>query len=171
MDAVVQDLAALDDHDLLAGGVADGVEEARAGARRWARLVEFHRRREAEARARGAVTRQAALTPRAETVTEVSALWGLAEQRVRHELNVALFLTQYFPELWALCQAGQLDGYRATVVADQVRHALSDPVLIRVLAARLTDFLHQHLSAAHGLDGVPSGGRLHAQAAAQQAVL
>ena len=30
---------------------------------------EFHRRREAEARARGAVTRQAALTPRAETVT------------------------------------------------------------------------------------------------------
>jgi hypothetical protein len=102
MDAVVEDLSGVDDHDLLAGGVVDGVEEARAGARRWARLVELHRRREAEARARGAVTRQATLTPRAETVTEVSALWGLAEQRVRHELNVALFREQYFPEAWAM---------------------------------------------------------------------
>ena len=155
MDAAVEDLAGLGDHDLLAGGVADGVEEARAGARRWARLVEFHRRREAEARARGALGRQAVLTPRAETVTEVSALWGLAEPRVRHELNVALFLEQYFPDAWALCQAGQLDGYRATLVADHVRHAVSDPVLIRTLAARITDYLRQHLTTGRGA-GVPT---------------
>ncbi len=155
MDAAVEDLTELDDHDLLAGGVAEGVAEARAGARRWARLFEFHRRREAEARARGAVAREGTLTPRAETVTEVSALWGLAEQRVRHQLNVALFLAQYFPEAWALCQAGQLDCYRASVVADHVRHAVSDPVQIRLLAARITDFLRRHLSAAHGVDGVP----------------
>jgi AraC-like DNA-binding protein len=101
------------------------------------------------------VTRQATLTPRAETVTEVSALWGLAEQRVRHELNVALFREQYFPEAWAMCLTGQLDCYRASVVADHVRHAVSDPVQIRMLAARITDFLCEHLSAAHGLDEVP----------------
>jgi len=62
MDAAVEDLTELDDHDLLAGGVADGVTEARAGARRWARLVALHRRREAEARARGAVARQGRLS-------------------------------------------------------------------------------------------------------------
>ena len=44
MDHDETDLATLDDHDLLAGGVADGVVAARADARRWARLVEFHRR-------------------------------------------------------------------------------------------------------------------------------
>ena len=74
---------------------------------------------------------------------------------MRHELNVALFLEQYFPEAWALCRAGQLDCYRASVVADQVRHAVSDPVQIRLLAARITDFLRRHLNATHGVDGLP----------------
>lgn len=32
MDAVVEDLVGLDDHDLLAGGVTDGVAEARSSA-------------------------------------------------------------------------------------------------------------------------------------------
>jgi hypothetical protein len=37
------DLTDVDDRALLAGGVADAVLEAQANARRWARLVEFHR--------------------------------------------------------------------------------------------------------------------------------
>jgi hypothetical protein len=36
--------AVLSDHDLLLGGIVDLVEENRANARRWARLVEIHRR-------------------------------------------------------------------------------------------------------------------------------
>ncbi|MFC4785964.1 hypothetical protein ACT8ZV_15915 [Nocardioides sp. MAHUQ-72] len=150
------DLAELSDHDLLAGGVADGVAEARANAARWGRLVEFHSRREADYQARTALSPRFTLTPRADTVTEVSALWGLSEPRVRHELNVALFLHQYFAEVWALCAAGQLDGYRATLLADAVRHAVTDPLQLRILAPRLTGFLHKHLSDAHGLEGVPA---------------
>ena len=88
-------LGMLDDHDLLAGGVA--------GARRWARLVEFHRRREADYARRHEISPHFTMTPRAQTVSEVSALWGLSEARVRHELNVALFLEQFLPGVWALC--------------------------------------------------------------------
>lgn len=149
------DLLAADDRDLLAGGVADGVEEARAAARRWARLVEFHRRRESDYRAREAVSPHFTLTPRQETVVEVSALWGLGEGRVRHELNVALFLSTYFGRVWELCMSGQLDPYRASVIADNVRHAVTDPVQLVQLAGRLAAFLERHLSDAHGLPGVP----------------
>lgn len=154
--ASMDDLTGLDDHDLLAGGVADRVAETRAQARRWARLVEFHRRREAEARAGGAVGRRAILTPRAETVTEVCALWGLTEKQARHDLNVAIFLERYFPEAWAWCLEGRLDCFRATMVADHVRHAVSDPVLIKVLASRLTDYLRKALDDSHGVEGLSS---------------
>lgn len=156
MDPALELLTQLDDHDLLAGGVADGVAEARAGAQRWARLVAFHRRRELDHRARHAVSPHFTLTPRAETVTEVSALWGLSEARVRHELNVALFLEQSLPGVWALCSTGQLDCYRASVIADHVRHATTDPVVVHELAGRLQRFLERHLSDAHGLVGVPA---------------
>ncbi|GAB3792875.1 HNH endonuclease signature motif containing protein [Nocardioides ungokensis] len=149
------DLMQMDDHDLLAGGVADGVAEARAGWQRWARLVEFHRRREADCRLRHEISPSFTLTPRAQTVSEVSALWGLSESRVRHELNVALFLEQYFPEVWELSRNGQLDCYRAGLIADNARHALDDPVLLHVLARRVQAFLERHLSDAHGLPGIP----------------
>ena len=154
MDPVV-DLAGIDDHDLLAGGVADGVAEARASGRRWARLVEFHRRRESDFRARQAVSGHHTLTPRQETAVEVAELWGLPEKRVRHELNVALFLSASFGRVWELCQAGQLDSYRATVIADTVRHAVTDPVELARLADRLAAFLDKHLTDRHGLAGVP----------------
>ena len=58
----------------------------------------------------------------------MTALWGLSESRVRHELNVALFLERYFPGVWELCHHGQLDGYRASIIADHARHTLDDPV-------------------------------------------
>ena len=150
------ELVLLGDHELLAGGVADGVVEARAAARRWARLVEFHRRREGDHRAREAVSPRFTLTPRQETAVEVAELWGLSEGRVRHELNVALFLDQHLPRVWELCLAGQLDAYRATLIADTVRHAISDPVALARIADRLAVFLDRHLTAAHGLEGVPA---------------
>jgi hypothetical protein len=149
------DLSGVDDHGVLAGGVADGVAEAAANGRRWARLVELHRRREGDHGARRAVSPHFTMTPRAETVTEVTALWGLTETRARQQLNVALFLLQWFPGAWAMCLAGQLDGYRAGMIADHVRHAISDPVERRIIAARLEAFLAKHLSDAHGLDDVP----------------
>nr|WP_246298684.1 HNH endonuclease signature motif containing protein [Nocardioides panaciterrulae] len=118
-------------------------------------MVEFHRRCGLDFEARTAVSPNHSLTPRAETATEVSLLWGLEEKRVRHELNVALFLEQHFPVVWALCLAGQLDAYRAGVIADHVRHAVSDPVQLKQVAQRLTEFLERHLSDAHGVEGVP----------------
>ncbi len=151
----VSDLMEVDDHDLLADGVRDGVAESRAAARRWARLVEFHRRRDADCRAREAVSPHFTLTPRQETVVEVSELWGLTEGRVRHELNVALFLSQHFRRVWDLCQSGQLDSYRATTIADTVRHAVTDPVDLARLADRLARYLERHLKDSHGLVGVP----------------
>ena len=57
--------------------------------------------------------------------------------------------------VWELCLAGQLDVYRAGVVADHVRHAVSDPVQLAEVAQRLTVFLERHLSDAHGVAGVP----------------
>ena len=149
------DLELLDDHDLLAGGVADGVAEARAGWQRWARLVAFHRRLERDHRLRHEVSPHFTLTPRAQTVSEVAALWGLSEARVRHELNVALFLERHLPGVWELCRTGQLDCYRAGVIADHVRHSIDDPVLLHRLATRLQAFLERHLSAAHRLPGIP----------------
>ena len=109
------ELVLLGDHELLAGGVADGVVEARAAARRWARLVEFHRRRESDHRARAAVSPRFTLTPRQETAVEVAELWGLPEGRVRHELNVALFLDQHLPRVWELCLAAGADQHRRAV--------------------------------------------------------
>ncbi len=148
-------LGQLDDHDLLAGGVADAVAEARAGWQRWARLVEYHRRRVADCEQRRAISPHFTLTPRQQTVSEVTALWGISETRVRHKLNVALLLEQHFPGVWEPCRNGQLDCYRATVIADHARHALDDPVLLRRLAAKLQAYLEHHLSDAHGLAGVP----------------
>jgi len=56
---------------------------------------------------------------------------GLEEQQARRELNRALFLHDHFPGVWQLCQAGLLDGYRASVIADHVRHSVSDPLQLK----------------------------------------
>ena len=153
-DPVPADLAGLDDHDLLAGGLGDAVAGWRAEARRWARLVEFHRRREADHRVRRAVDPHFALTPRQATALEVSELWGWSEQHARHQLNVALFLSQRMPQLWAWCLAGQLDPYLATTIADQARHLLGNELDHLGLGERLTVFLAKRLRPHHGVPGV-----------------
>jgi len=144
-DPVPADLAGLDDHDLLAGGLADAVAAWRAEAPRWARLVEFHRRREADHRARRAADPHFALTPRQATALEVSELWGWSEAHTRHQLNVALFLSARMPQLWAWCLAGQLDPYLATTIADQARHLLGNELDHLRLGERLSVFLAKRL--------------------------
>jgi len=153
-DPVPAELAGLDDHDLLAGGLADAVAGWRAQARRWARLVEFHRRREADDRVRRAAAPHFALTPRQATALEVSELWGWSEQRARHQLNVALFLSARMPQLWAWCLAGQLDPYLATTIADQARHLLGNELDHLRLGERLSVFLARRLRDHDGIDGV-----------------
>ncbi len=91
------DLTRLSDRDLLLGGRSHVIAENRAGAQRWARLVEFFRRREREHPARKARSPHFALTARQETVVEVGELWGMSETWVRKQLNVALCLAEHFP--------------------------------------------------------------------------
>jgi len=153
-DPVPEDLARLNDHDLLAGGLADAVACWRAQGRRWARLVEFHRRREADDRVRRAAAPHFALTPRQATALEVSELWGWSDAHARHQLNVALFLSARMPQLWAWCLAGQLDPYLATLVADQGRHLLGNELDQVRLGERLTVFLAKRLRQHDGVPGV-----------------
>jgi len=61
------------------------------------------------------------------------------------QLNVAVFLSQRMPQLWAWCLAGQLDPYLATLVADQARHLLGNELDHLRLGERLTVFLAKRL--------------------------
>jgi len=151
-DPVPDDLVGLTDRELLAGGLADAVQSWRAESRRWARLVEFHRRREADYPARRADDRHFALTALQATALEASELWGWGEKRTRHQLNVALFLSRRMPQLWAWCLAGQLDPYLATTIADQARHALPHELDHVLLGERLARFLAQRLRHHDGLE-------------------
>jgi hypothetical protein len=150
----VPDLTKLSDHDLLLGGRADAIAENRASAQRWARLVEFHRRREQQYSAKKKQSPHFALTARQETVVEVGELWGMSAAWVRKQLNVALCLAQHFPDLWTLCLDGRLDAYRATLVADAARTHLHHPDEYWQFAVRITAFLRRHLR------GVEGGGAL-----------
>jgi hypothetical protein len=141
----------LNDHDLLLGGVHDRVLASRAQARQWARLVEFHRRREADFKARQAADPHFALTPRQATALEVSELWGLSEPRARHQLNVALFLSTWLPQVWAWTLSGQLDSYLATTIADQARHRLKGTIERWQFAERITAYLGGRM---RDLDGI-----------------
>jgi hypothetical protein len=156
---VPDELAVLDDHDLLAGGVVDQVVEAAANGRRWARLVELHRRREDDEGGRHAVAPHFTLTPRQAVVAEVSELWGWRASWVRRQLNVALCLSVWFPRVWDWCLAGSLDGYRASMIADAARLKLDDPLQWRSLAERLEPWLaDRHLKTVPGAvlpDGSP----------------
>ncbi len=141
--------AALSDHDLLLGGVLDLVEENRASGRRWARLVELHYRntaRHERAPERVSVTPGwGPMTPREWTAQKTSETWAQGDQHARTQLNVALFLAEYLPGVWELCTAGALDRFRATTVADLIRHRLEDPEHIATVATRITAFLRKHL--------------------------
>lgn len=128
----------LNDHDLLLEGVLDVVVENHASARRWARLVELHRRRPD-------TDGNFAMTAREWTALEVSEAWAVSDNHARHQLNVALFLSEHLPGVWKLCLQGALDRYRATTIADIARLRLDDPADWARLAERLAPFLSRHL--------------------------
>jgi Domain of unknown function (DUF222)/HNH endonuclease len=150
------DLAHLDDHALLAGGVDDLVAENQAHARLWSRMLALHDRRAADHLARRAEEPHFTLTPRQETVVEVGELWSMDERWVRSQLNIALFLRDHLPRVWQLCQTGQLDRYRATLIADTARHALDSAPECARLAERLAPFLDRHLTSPEGLLDAPA---------------
>jgi len=151
MDPALNDISDLDDHDLLLGGVRDRIAASQAQARQWARLVEFHRRREADFKARQTADPHFALTARQATALEVSELWGWSEPHARRQLNIALFLSTWLPQVWAWAQSGQLDSYLATTIADHARHRLKGAIERWQFAERITTYLHGRL---RDLDGV-----------------
>lgn len=137
----------MSDRDLLLGGVVDLVAENKAASRRWARLVEIHRRnttRHASA-AEPVTAGWGPMTPREWTATDTSETWAQSDQHARTELNVALFLTTHLPGVWEFCTTGALDRFRAKTIADLIRHRLEDPTDIAVVATRITVFLRKHL--------------------------
>jgi len=136
--------AVLTDHELLYGGVVDLVVENRAGARRWARLVELHRRRP---EIDPGVSGNFPVRAREGVAVETSEVWAIGDHHARSQLNIALFLEEHLPGVWDLCQVGSLDRYRATVVADLLRHRLDDPAHWAVAGERITAFLVKHLRA------------------------
>jgi hypothetical protein len=135
----------LTDHDLLHGGISDVVIENQANARRWARMVELHRRAPD-------TDGNFAMTAREWTAVKTSEVWGIGDRHARHELNVALFLTQHLPDVWALCLQGALDRVRAVTIADILRHRLDDPADWAVCAGKISSYLAKHLTAHADLD-------------------
>jgi hypothetical protein len=83
---------------------------------------------------------------------EVGPLCGASPARVRKDLNVALYLCEFGEPIWELCLAGQLDAYRATLVADAAREKLNDPADVARFMTRMLKFLRKHLA---GVDGDP----------------
>jgi hypothetical protein len=147
------DLDSLSDHDLLSGGVVDAIAENRAAAQRWARLVVFFRRREADDAARHEASPHFALTPRQQTVVEVGELWCRPESWVRKQLNIALCLSTHFGLVWRLCHEGRLDAYRASIIADAARYGLDHDAEYAALARRLESFLTRHLKPVDDIPG------------------
>lgn len=130
--------AVLNDRDLLYGGVVDLVAENRASARRWARLVELHRRHPA-------TDGNFSMTAASWVAADTSECWAQGDQYSRSQLNIALFLHEHLPEVWALCLAGTLDRYRAVTIADIIRKRLDDPADWAKVALRIMPFLRKHL--------------------------
>jgi len=138
----------LTDRDLLLAGVADLVEENKASARRWGRLVELHRRNTARHVREPVVSVTPGwgpMTPREWTVLDTSETWAQGDQHARTELNIALFLSEHLPQVWELCRTGALDRFRAKTVADLIRHRVTDPADVATIGARITAFLRKHL--------------------------
>jgi hypothetical protein len=72
--------------------------------------------------------------------------------RVRKELNVALYLCQHSEEIWELCLAGQVDGYRASLIADAARQKIDRADDVMKFMTGMLKFLRKHLT---GVDGDP----------------
>jgi hypothetical protein len=143
----------LGDHELLLAGRRARIAENRANGMRWLCFVEFYRRRAATEAQRKAASPHFALTARQETVVEIGSLWGMDAARVRKELNIALFLCEHAPEIWEMCVAGQLDDYRATLIADAARDKLGTAEEIGRFSTQMLKFLRKHLA---GVDDDPS---------------
>jgi Domain of unknown function (DUF222) len=141
MNAPDADLDALSDHDLLAGGLDDLVAENAHAARRLARMHAFYCRMELDYQARRAEEPHFTLTPRQETIIEISELWGLTAGRVGRDVAVARTLVEHFGGVWELCAAGQLDAYKATIIAEAATAALEHPLDFAKLANRITAWL------------------------------
>ena len=150
--APTRELHSVTDRDVLLAGRRAKIAESQANAGRWLCLVEFYRRRLATEQQRRAASPHFALTARQETVVEIGSLWGMDSGRVRKELNVALFLCQHAPGIWELCRTGQLDGYRATLIADAAREKLDGDDAIARFSTQVLIFLRKHLT---GVDGDP----------------
>jgi hypothetical protein len=142
----------LSDREVLLTGRRARVAENRANAERWLCFVEFYRRRLATEEQKHAASPHFALTARQETVVEIGSLWGLDAGRVRKELNVALHLCQHGEAIWEMCLAGQVDGYRASLIADAARQKLDTSEQITRFMTRMLKFLQKNLS---GVDGDP----------------
>jgi hypothetical protein len=72
--------AVLSDHDLLYGGVLDLVAENKASARRWARVVELHRRHPD-------TDGNFSMTASEWTALEASEVWALNGNHARSQLK------------------------------------------------------------------------------------
>jgi hypothetical protein len=145
-------LHAMSDRDVLLAGRRARIAENRANSERWLCFAEFYRRRTSTEDQRNAASPHFALTARQETVVEIGSLWGMDAGRVRKELNVALLLCQYGEGIWEMCLAGQVDGYRASLIADAARQKLDAPDDIAKFMTRMLKFLRTHLT---GVDGEP----------------
>lgn len=150
-------LQPLSDREVLLAGRRARVAENRANGERWLCIVEFYRRRLATEEQKKAVSPHFALTARQETVVEIGSLWGLDASRVRRELNVALHLCQHGEGIWEMCLAGQIDGHRASLIADAARQKLCTSEQIARFMAQLLKFLHKNLT---GVDGDPDAEQL-----------
>lgn len=137
--------AVLNDRDLLLGGVVDLVAANAAGARCWQRLIEIHRRHQVAGAGEDGRSGWGPMTPREWTALEVSETWAMSDQHTRTQLNVALFLSEHLPGVWALCLSGALDRYRAVLVADLVRHRLDEAADWALVQAQVLRFLTKHL--------------------------
>ena len=98
-----------------------------------------------------------ALTARQETVVEIGSLWGMDASRVRKELNIALHLSEHAQEIWEMCRAGQLDGYRASLIADAARQRLDRADEIARFMTQMLKFVRKHL---RGVDDDPEADLL-----------
>jgi hypothetical protein len=137
------DLETLTDHDLLAGGLFDQIEENFFAAQRLARLDEFRCRLERDFHARRARREHFTLTPLQETVIEAGELWGLGAERVRTDLQRVRVLKRHFPGVWDLCLHGQLDTYKASLIADAACPALDAPDKLAQVARAITAWLRR----------------------------
>ena len=68
----------LNDHDLLHGGLHDVLIENQAQARRWARLVELHRRQ-------SDTDGNFSMTAREWAALNVSEAWAIGDRHARHD--------------------------------------------------------------------------------------